>query len=47
MSHLPLNRAAWNRLAEIRSQFTKVATDEECRAPLKTLDSRMLPPGRK
>tara|TARA_R110002111_G_scaffold256979_2_gene324614 strand:+ start:103644 stop:104441 length:798 start_codon:yes stop_codon:yes gene_type:complete len=40
MSHLPVNRAAWNRLAEIRSQFTKVATDEECRAPLKTLDSR-------
>lgn len=40
MSHLPINRAAWNRLAEVRSQFTKVATDEECRAPLKTLDSR-------
>lgn len=40
MSHLPTNRAAWNRLAENRSQFTKVATDEECRAPLKTLDSR-------
>ncbi|MFK7778950.1 MAG: class I SAM-dependent methyltransferase [Gimesia sp.] len=35
-----MNRAAWNRLAEIRSQFTKVATDEECRAPLNTLDSR-------
>lgn len=40
MSHLPINRAAWNRLAEVRSQFTKVATDEECREPLKTLDSR-------
>lgn len=40
MSHLSVNRAAWNRLAEIRSQFTKVATDEECRAPLQTLDSR-------
>ncbi len=40
MSHLPINRAAWNRLAEVRSQFTKVATDLECRAPLKTLDSR-------
>jgi len=40
MSHLPQNRAAWNRLAENRSQFTKVATDEECRNPLKTLDSR-------
>ncbi|WP_339728805.1 class I SAM-dependent methyltransferase [uncultured Gimesia sp.] len=40
MSHLPINRSAWNRLAEVRSQFTKVATDEECRAPLQTLDSR-------
>ncbi|HAH46528.1 MAG TPA: class I SAM-dependent methyltransferase, partial [Planctomycetaceae bacterium] len=40
MSHLPHNRAAWNRLAEVRSQFTKVATDGECRAPLQTLDSR-------
>ena len=40
MSHLPINRAAWNRLAKDRSQFTKVATDEECRDPLKTLDSR-------
>ncbi|MCR9230651.1 MAG: class I SAM-dependent methyltransferase [bacterium] len=40
MSHLPQNRAAWNRLAENRSQFTKLATDEECRNPLQTLDSR-------
>lgn len=40
MAHLPQNRAAWNRLAENRSQFTKVATDEECRNPLQTLDSR-------
>ncbi|HCO22162.1 MAG: SAM-dependent methyltransferase [Gimesia sp.] len=40
MSHLSHNRVAWNRLAEVRSQFTKVATDEECHAPLQTLDSR-------
>lgn len=40
MSHLSQNRAAWNRLARIDSQFAKVATDEECRQPLQTLDSR-------
>ncbi len=34
------NRAAWNRLAERKSQFTRVATDEECCNPLATLDSR-------
>lgn len=34
------NRAAWNRLAETGSQFAKVASDEECRAPLATLDTR-------
>ena len=36
---LPTNRAAWNRLAK-GSPFSNVATDEECRAPLATLDSR-------
>jgi SAM-dependent methyltransferase len=34
------NRAAWNRLAESGSVFAKVATDEECRDPLGTLDGR-------
>ncbi|MFM9963317.1 MAG: class I SAM-dependent methyltransferase [Planctomycetaceae bacterium] len=44
MSHLPQNRVAWNRLAK-GSPFAHVATDEECRAPLATLDSRgWLPP---
>lgn len=33
------NRVAWNRLAE-GSPFSHVATDEECRNPLGTLDSR-------
>ncbi len=39
-SYQDRNRAAWNRLAENRSRFAKVATDEEVREPLKTLDSR-------
>jgi len=34
------NRVAWNRLAESGSVFAKVATDEECRNPLATLDGR-------
>ena len=34
------NRAAWNRLADTGSQFAHVATDEELREPLKTLDGR-------
>ena len=39
------NRRVWNHLAESGSQFAKVASDEECAAPLKTLDSRgWLPP---
>jgi len=38
-SHLPTNRAAWNRLSD-GSEFARVATDDECRDPLKTLDSR-------
>ena len=45
MSSVDRNRAAWNRLADTGSQFAKVATDEELRQPLKTLDSRgWLPP---
>ena len=39
MSHLDQNRAAWNRLAN-GSPFAKLASDEECQAPLATLDSR-------
>lgn len=39
------NRAAWNRLARSQSPFARTATDEECRNPLATLDSRgWLPP---
>ena len=34
------NRAAWNHLADTGSQFAKVATDEELREPLRTLDTR-------
>jgi SAM-dependent methyltransferase len=34
------NRLAWNRLAEEGSVFARVATDEECRNALGTLDGR-------
>jgi SAM-dependent methyltransferase len=34
------NRHAWNRLAEAGSVFAKVATDDECRNALATLDGR-------
>lgn len=38
------NQSAWNRLSD-GSQFAKVASDDECRQPLKALDSRgWLPP---
>ncbi len=40
MSYREQNRSAWNRLAEVRSRFTKVATDEECQKPLASLDGR-------
>lgn len=40
MPYRKQNRTAWNRLAKEQSQFTRVATDEECRNPLATLDSR-------
>lgn len=40
MSYLKKNQAAWDKLADNGSLFAKVATDEECREPLKTLDSR-------
>ena len=34
------NQQAWNHLADTGSLFARVATDEECRHPLKTLDGR-------
>ncbi len=34
------NRAAWNHLADSGSLFAKVASDAECREPLKVLDGR-------
>jgi len=40
MSYREQNRAAWDRLAQHETPFAKVATDEECRDPLGTLDSR-------
>lgn len=40
MSAEDANRAAWNRMASGGSRFAKVATDEECRQPLVTLDGR-------
>lgn len=33
------NQAAWNRLSD-GSQFAKVASDEECRDPIRSLDGR-------
>ncbi|MEZ6130941.1 MAG: class I SAM-dependent methyltransferase [Planctomycetaceae bacterium] len=35
-----INRQSWNRMAESGSLFAKVATDEQCRDPLKVLDGR-------
>lgn len=44
LDYLRTNQTAWNRLAE-GSPFAHVATDDECREPLKTLDGRgWLPP---
>lgn len=37
--HRRVNRAAWDQLSD-GSQFAKLATDDECREPLKTLDGR-------
>ncbi|QDU59201.1 hypothetical protein Pan216_00280 [Planctomycetes bacterium Pan216] len=34
------NKAAWDQIAQARNNFSKVATDRECRDPLGTLDSR-------
>ena len=40
MTLFDANRAAWNRMAAGGSRFARVATDEECRQPLATLDGR-------
>ncbi len=40
MNYRDTNQQAWNRLADSGSLFARVATDEECRAPLKVLDGR-------
>ncbi len=40
MSSIERNRAAWNHLVAGGTPFAKVATDEECREPLKALDGR-------
>ncbi len=45
MRYRDQNRRAWDRLAADNSQFTRVATDEECAQPLLTLDSRGWLPG--
>ncbi len=34
------NQQAWNQLADSNSLFARVATDEECRKPMQTLDGR-------
>lgn len=34
------NRTAWNHLADTGSLFARVASDEDCRNPLKVLDGR-------
>ncbi|MGE5192619.1 MAG: class I SAM-dependent methyltransferase, partial [Deltaproteobacteria bacterium] len=45
MNVFETNRAAWNRMASAGSRFARVATDDECRQPLATLDGRgWLPP---
>jgi ubiquinone/menaquinone biosynthesis C-methylase UbiE len=40
MTPFDANRAAWNKMAATGSRFAHVATDEECRQPLATLDGR-------
>lgn len=40
MSYRRQNQRAWDRFAQSGSQFARVATDEECRDPLKVLDGR-------
>lgn len=45
MNYRNQNRRAWDHLAAENSQFTRVATDEECAQPLLTLDTRGWLPG--
>ncbi len=40
MDYHRVNQHSWNQLAESGSLFARVATDEECRRPLKVLDGR-------
>lgn len=40
MQYRERNQAVWDRMATTGSQFAKVATDEECRDALATLDGR-------
>ena len=40
MTVFDTNRTAWDRMAAGGSRFARVATDEECLHPLKTLDGR-------
>lgn len=40
MDHRSSNQQAWNKLADSGSLFARVATDEECRNPLPSLDGR-------
>lgn len=45
MNYQEANRHAWDELARTNSLFANVATDEECRQPLLTLDRRGWLPG--
>ena len=40
MDYRNANQQAWNHLADSDSLFARVATDEECRKPLRSLDGR-------
>ena len=40
MDYRSANQQAWNQLADSDSLFARVATDEECRKPMQTLDGR-------
>ena len=40
MDYRNANQQAWNHLADSDSLFARVATDEECRKPMQTLDGR-------
>lgn len=46
MDYRTTNQSAWNHLADSGSLFAKVASDAECREPLKVLDGRGWLPSR-